>query len=511
MRQAILRRFTRRHEGDDQGMALPLVAVMMIVLLGVSAFAVDLGWLYLNAARVQRAADSAALAGVVFLPGDTTGVNNNIFGAANANSYDIGTINNAPVAGGGPDDLDWRQLADNKLEVTLATAIPTFFVKLFGFDSFDITRVATAEYVKPVPMGSPANCFGIGGSTTDAGLVTNGVNARAVCNGYTQNFWAAMNGRRTAKEHGDPYGVECITGNGGCGGGINSDYDPNYYYGVEMPAGKTFLDVWIWDGGFYDRASFAEAGDEESLGNSASGGTNMTFTLFRPDDTPLNPTNNTVVTTCSTGGPNPTTINSGADSGTHLNRWFRLCRFAPAGGVPAGIYVVKVQNGGNIGGNNGYSIMASSNNISATSFPRLFAIDDMSIFTNSASGTATVYLAEVEPVHANKTLELSFFDPGEGAGNATMTVVPPPGVGTVSCSWTATNGSSGSTCSIPTTISGVAQFNSHWITMEIGIPTNYTCTTDCFWKMNLVLNTSHDRTTWKARVIGNPVRLVPNE
>ena len=508
MKQVILERFARRHDGEDAGMALPLVAAMLVVLLGVSAFAVDLGWLYLNGARLQRAADSAALAGVVFLPGDTAGVNNNTLGAANANSYDIGTINNNPVAGGGPDDLDWRQLADNKLEVTVATQIPTFFVKLFGFDSFDITRMATAEYVKPVPMGSPANCFGIGGSTTTDGLTSpNGTNARTVCNAYTQNFWAAMNGRRTAKEHGDPYGVECITGNGGCGG-ANSDYDPNYYYGVEMPAGKTFLDLWIYDGGFYDRASFAEAGDEESLSNSATGGTNMTFTLFRPDDTPLNPSNNTVVATCSTGGPNPTTINSGSASGTHRNRWYRLCR---VDNPPAGIFVLKVQNGGNIGGNNGYSIMASANNINATSFPRLFAIDDMSIFTNSATGSATVYLAEVDPVHANKTLELSFFDPGEGAGNATMEVIAPPGTGAISCSWTATNGTSGSSCSINTTVGGVAQFNSHWITMEIGIPSGYNCTTDCFWKMDLDLNTSHDRTTWKARVIGNPVRLVPNE
>jgi hypothetical protein len=28
--------------------------------------------------------------------------------------------------------------------------------------------------------------------------------------------------------------------------------------------------------------------------------------------------------------------------------------------------------------------------------------------------------------------------------------------------------------------------------------------------MNLDLNVAHDRTTWEARVIGNPVALVPN-
>jgi hypothetical protein len=143
----------------------------------------------------------------------------------------------------------------------------------------------------------------------------------------------------------------------------------------------------------------------------------------------------------------------------------------------------------------------------------------MSIFTNAPSGQATVYIAEVDPIHANKTLELRFFDPGEGSGNADMTVVPPPGVTGYSCSWTASdsvppnNTTSGSGCSIQTTQAGpppVALFNGEWITMEIEIPPGYTCGADCFWKMDLDLNTSHDRTTWEARIIGNPVKLVPN-
>ncbi len=509
MMRRIVQLVTHRVTEDDKGSALPLIASMFVVLLAVSAFAIDLGWLYLNGARVQRGADAAALAGVVFLPGDFDGVDDNTMGASNANGYDIGSINGTPVVGGGNDDLDWQPLADNKLEVTLSSSIPTFFVKLLGFDNFNITRTATAEYVKPVPMGSPANCFGIGGSTTTAGLTTNGQTARTLCNTYTQNFWAAMNGRMTAKEHGDPFGVRCVIWSGGCAGSSpNSEYDPYYYYGIEMPAGKTFLDIWLYDAGSYDRSGFAEAGDEHNLSSSGSGGTDMTYTLYRWDDTPLNPSDNTVVATCSTGGPNPNTITSGSSSSTYKNTWFRLCRVASP---TAGIYVLRVANGSDIGGLNGYAVMASTNSISSTSFPRVYAIDDMGIFTNQPSGSATVYLAEVEAVHANKTLELSFFDPGEGSGNASMTVIPPTGTGAISCSWTATNGQSGSSCTIPTTIGGVAQFNGEWITVEIGIPSSYSCTTDCFWKMSLALNTSHDRTTWKARVIGNPVRLVPNE
>jgi hypothetical protein len=131
-------------------------------------------------------------------------------------------------------------------------------------------------------------------------------------------------------------------------------------------------------------------------------------------------------------------------------------------------------------------------------------------------GSAIVYIAEVSPIHANKTLELTFFDPGETSGTGNMTVIPPPGVSGVTCSWTATNAVSpnnptnGSGCTIQTSSGGDSRFNGEWITMEIQIPADYTCSSDCFWKMNLALQTAHDRTTWEAKVIGNPVALVPN-
>jgi Putative Flp pilus-assembly TadE/G-like len=509
----------RRKDADAEGLmadpeggiALPFVAMILVLLLGISAFAIDLGWLYLNSARLQRGADSASLAGVVYLPSDTGGAATQATNGANANGWAIGKVNGVSNGTGKPDSLDWAALEDNKLEVTLFTTVPTFFLKILGFDHFDISRTATAEYVKPVPLGSPANCFGIGDPSQvgTAGLVggTGASAALTTCKSFTQNFWGAINGRRTAKEHGDPYGVDCLTASSSGCSGTNTDFRPQYYYGIDVPAGKSFVDIYIYDLGFYDRDSFAETGDEENLTNSNTGGTNTTFTIYNPDDSPNVPTNNTVVASCSAGS-NPTTVNSGASSGTYKNAWARICRLSNP--VP-GIYIMKIANGGNIGGNNSYAVLANSS--PAAPFTRVYAINDMSIFTNSASGTATIYLAEVQPIHAGKILELKFFDPGEGAGNATMTVNPPPGTtGGVSCVWTATNGASGSSCTINTTVGGVAQFNGEWITMQIDIPNaaNYTCTTDCYWKVTAVLNTSHDRTTWTAKVIGNPVRLVPN-
>ena len=53
---------------NEKGAILPFVALVLLLLLGLASFAVDLGWFYLNSTRVQRAAESAALAGVIHMP-----------------------------------------------------------------------------------------------------------------------------------------------------------------------------------------------------------------------------------------------------------------------------------------------------------------------------------------------------------------------------------------------------------------------------------------------------------
>src|SRR5689334_492520 len=52
-----------RKLADDRGSTLVIVAIVMIVLLGVSALAIDLVSFYAVRAEAQRAADAAALAG----------------------------------------------------------------------------------------------------------------------------------------------------------------------------------------------------------------------------------------------------------------------------------------------------------------------------------------------------------------------------------------------------------------------------------------------------------------
>jgi hypothetical protein len=231
----------------------------------------------------------------------------------------------------------------------------------------------------------------------------------------------------------------------------------------------------------------------------------MTFTLYRSDNTPHDPTDNAVYCT--------RTIDSEASPATFKNQWRRIC---PQIANPAqGMWVLKVESRGSNGGTNQYALMVNTSGFNADP-PKIFAINDMGIFTNDDDGNATVWLAEVLPVHAGKKLELRFFDPGESAPPADMTIQTPSGATATNCVWTADNGSNGTSCVIVTANGGGSLFNGVWITLTIDIPSNYTCdpaangNSGCYWKMNLDLNTSHDRTTWEARVIGNPIRLVPN-
>jgi hypothetical protein len=499
----LARRITQP-EPDEKGAALPFVAVLLVLLLGITAFAVDLGWVYLNGARLQRAADSSALAGVVYLPGDIPNVIANAVNGANANGWDIGSVNGAPVGGGGPEDLDWRSLADNKLEVTLSTNVPTFFLKVLGINDFDISRVATAEYVKPVPIGSPDPCFGIGNSGLNGGD----------CNPATaQRFWAAISGPLTNKWNGDAYATRFWDDDGSWNQEFaNPEYritpQPGYYLAIDVPTGVSDLNVDVYDAGFYQRTGFNnETGD---LGQDTGGGADTHFQFYQFDSTPLDPTDNVAMPSAScSSSTGRFDIASGANSSTYKNQWVRLCRLA--GSVPAGIYVVRVWTDGNDGGTNQYAVRA---NTGSAANARVYGINDISIFTNQ-SGTSTLHVAEVAQAHQGKTLELRFYDPGEDDANAYMTVKNPGG-GTATCDWVAKNEAgtivrSGSgNCRIQTS-NGSSFFNGLWVTAQVAIPDAYTCTTNCWWKMVIENSQPHDRTTWAARIIGNPVRLVPNE
>jgi hypothetical protein len=468
---------------SDGGAALVWAAGSLIALLGFAALAVDLGWFYLNASRLQNAADAAALAGVVDLPGFVDQAHNDADAAAAANGFPGSVTNLVP-------------LADNSLEATLTTTVPAFFLRALGFQQVTISRSSTAEYVKPVPLGSPDNCFG------EAPVNPPGTN----CTGGDPNFWGAISGPQTNKYNGDAFATRYWDDPWAGSHFTNTQYRPaGYYYGIDVGSGSSNLLVHIYDAGFYDRGNFNnQTGD---LGQDDGGGADTHYQLYGPDTTPLDPTDNPPIAGCHFD------ISSGSHSFTYENRWVQLCDVS--GSVTPGIYVLRVWTTGNLGGTNQYSVHAT---VSSGPNPRVFGINDISIFTNQPGATGTLNLAEVAQIHAGKVLELRFYDPGEDNGNAYMTVKMPDG-STADCSWysedengndTTPSGEGGfGPCRIQTS-DGSPRFNGQWITASVKIPSTYTCSSDCWWYMNIALNQPHDRTTWTARIIGNPVRLIPN-
>ena len=59
-----------QHERNERGLALVWLSMTLLVLMAFAGFAIDLSAWYLHADKLQRSADAAAHAGVVFLPDD---------------------------------------------------------------------------------------------------------------------------------------------------------------------------------------------------------------------------------------------------------------------------------------------------------------------------------------------------------------------------------------------------------------------------------------------------------
>src|SRR5436309_2586694 len=77
---------------ENRGQTLVIVALMIIPLLGFTGLVSDVAWYEVNLMRIQRAADAAALAGVVYLPGNVAGAQTAAQQEAAKNGFTNGTV-----------------------------------------------------------------------------------------------------------------------------------------------------------------------------------------------------------------------------------------------------------------------------------------------------------------------------------------------------------------------------------------------------------------------------------
>ena len=137
------------HRDDDEhGIVLVWFALLLTTILAMAAFSVDVGSWYYRASQIQRAADAAATAGVVWLPGDLANAQNTAKAAAKRNGLDC-------------DDATGRiscvitQVSDHRLQVVITdAAVPSYFGKMFIKSVKECRGAATLQYEMPIPLGA---------------------------------------------------------------------------------------------------------------------------------------------------------------------------------------------------------------------------------------------------------------------------------------------------------------------------------------------------------------------
>jgi len=339
------------------------------------------------------------------------------------------------------------------------------------------------------------------------------------------NFWAAINGRYTEIQQGDPYASQCITHSGqpGSPGCASSQGTPPYrsggfYYAVEVLPGSTGpLQIQFYDGGHFVYSSgsgISGPTDTSWRENWSPRGVELEYRLYAPDTTPGDPTDNTNLL-C--GNTFPAYFTSSASSAQQtqgtFNSWTgpRNCS-AGSGTLTPGIYVLELPSP-NYEGSSKFGIRAL---VGGGPAPKVYGLLDMSNHVNFTGGVAEPYLAEVRPEHGGKTLEIDIFDLGDAPGGVTdawITFYASDG-SRPNCSWTSSNGESQNNVPNCRINIGAQRFNAEWLYVRIPLPNPNNCDPNgalpaCWWKIQINSNLQPtDRTTWTARITGDPVRLV---
>ena len=145
---------------SQRGQTIALVAVSMVSLLAVAALAIDLTTLYVAKGEIQRAADSAALAGAkAFVDSGVTTdpTNPGLQGVAQqiANSYAVAAAFQNNVAGApaqmvSSPVLNFSLQGNPRVTVSMQkTNLPVFFARIFGNSAAMVSAIATAEAYNP--------------------------------------------------------------------------------------------------------------------------------------------------------------------------------------------------------------------------------------------------------------------------------------------------------------------------------------------------------------------------
>lgn len=211
----------RTRAGEERGQTIVVFLLFLTVLLGMAGLVVDAGYWFLLQRRAQAAADAGALAAAQALPGDP--------GAAHSRGEEYVAINlpaaTATVVPG-------YQGNPRKVEVTAEVEGDTFFARVFGIETVQISQRAVAQRVAG---GVPLAIFVYDTSCSAFGLGTDG-DGILIQGGIHSNGSFRVNGNNVT------VGSATAGGPNNCAPVVNG---ANITFGGEpMPAVHTSVQEW---------------------------------------------------------------------------------------------------------------------------------------------------------------------------------------------------------------------------------------------------------------------------
>ena len=223
-----------------------------------------------------------------------------------------------------------------------------------------------------------------------------------------------------------------------------------------------------------------------------------------------------------------------------FHQWTTLCTFTPS---QAGDYYLQVRTNVALGGTetNGvwsgnmdvYNQVGDKTTVRGTgknhfalraisSAPAggvsVSAYERMRIYANATGAVTEFNLLRVPPAAATKTIQITFFDVGEGAGSGGTVKIIKPGdsnlpTDIVGCTGAGVTTGPLSKCAVTGITS--AGYNGKLQVIQVPVPPSYTCTVSsaggCWFRVQVTFgsgNSVNDSTTWTAKIVGEPVRLI---
>jgi hypothetical protein len=535
---------TRAEQVRQAGQIIAIFALALTALIGLVGIAIDITFAWREELRIQRAADAASLAGVVYLPGNVSGGQNAAGAEATKNGYTSGVANTTVSASQGATN-------PRQMDVAITTRVPTFFMRTFGVSYFTVSRSSKAVYILPVPMGSPDNFYGVYGDykfkTSSSGSDT--TVAMKTPSGSSlsgRGFWATMLTQGAGASSGDIYLPKKLNADKS---GTNSAHDTtNYYdYSIYMPPGSTGGHVWLFDPLYCATDNKHGAGDYYLSGTDAVA---SYYKLYNTNNQPYNLAAHTLLgssgsmfasnqyTDNNNGGPSTsstlltcTGTFPATDARSTHNKWWDLSAYTGAtltGGTGGTTYRLRTTTDP---GNSSQDAVNAYNNFAiyvaaSGGTPQVYGMGAMEMFTPLPAGmSSTFYLAQIDAQSgAGKTVEINLWDAGDTQGlTANIQILQPTSSGwsaVPAMTWTATKVSSdagtcpaGSGSSIQTANGSTKIYNGCWLKILVVLPTTYTAPQDGWWKITYIMGSgtaqAADLTTWQVNIRGNPVHLIP--